>query len=276
MSRPAVSWLPVRFAASYERCGFPPLEDWLARAYVLGLRQVELPWSVLPGHTPEVLRAVSRRLDRHGLGVSAINCATQFAGPDPDVIHAAHFRALEAAKAARAFGAPVLVVTAGSARPDVPVSDSVATAAEGIARMADEVDRLGVTPCLVNDTRPRGQSQGSVVARSEVFLDLLQRLSSAPVRVCFNTGSPLVSAQDPAELLGSVIDRVAHVHIADRLPGGVHNTTCGQGAVEFEPLLRRLSEAGYRGALCLEDDDPGGRTQASLTFLRERVAQTWR
>lgn len=276
MSRPAVSWLPVRDAASYERCGFPPLEDWLARAYVLGFHQVELPWSVLPGRTPEVLRALGRRLDRHGLGVSAITCATRFAGPDPDVIHAAHFQALEAAKAARVFSAPVLVITTGPARPDVPVAESVAAAAEGLARLADEVVRLGVTPCIVNDTRLHAQPDPSLVTRSEVFLDLLQRLSGTPLRVCFNTGSPLVSAQDPAELLDKVIDRVSHVRIADRLPGGVHNSICGQGAVDFASLLGRLSEAGYRGALCLEDDDPGGRTQASLTFLREQVAQTWR
>lgn len=276
MSRPDISWLPVRNVISHERCGFPPLEDWLARAYVLGLRQVELPWSVLPGRTPEILRAVSRRIDRHGLAVSAVNCATQFAGPDSDAVQAAHFQALEAAKAARVFGAPVLVITAGSVRPDVPLSESLATAAEALARTTDEVDRLGVTPCLVNDTRLRGEQEASVVTRSESFLELLQRLSSAPVRVCFNTGSPLFSAQDPTELLDSVIHKVAYVHIADRLPGGLHNTTCGQGAVDFEALLRRLSDAGYRGSLCLEDDDPLAHTQASLTFLRQRVAQTWR
>ena len=63
------------------------------------------------------------------------------------------------------------------------------------------------------------------------------------------------------------LGEIAHVQIAD-CPG---RGQPGTGEIDFDHLLRRLDELGYRGHVGLEYKAPGGDTEASLAWLPRAV-----
>jgi len=277
MPRPKISWFPLRHLSSAIACGHPSLEDWLSSAYQMGLRHLAVDARILPGTAPEVLRALSKRMQQHELGVSAVNCTTDFVHPDPDVRQHDRDTALASVDLARTVGAATVVVTAGQEHPGQSACDSLIWCAESLTRVADEAHRVGVTVALENRYRDPRWSNIGFAAQTCDLLALLDSTSDSPLSVCFNTGAPLMVAEDPLSALEPVADRVHCLHVADRFPGQQTQTVLGEGAVDFDALFACLVAVDYTGSVCLADGNPTGDagTDRGLHFLRAKIAQWW-
>jgi inosose dehydratase len=124
---------------------------------------------------------------------------------------------------------------------------------------------------------------------------VLRLLGSSDVLLCLDTGHLLIGGMQPAELLGTWADRVAHVHLkdvdaalaatvasgevayVDAVRAGLY-TVLGQGDVDIAATVRALEGVGYRGYYVLEQDcalsaaptagtGPVDDVRASIAFL---------
>jgi sugar phosphate isomerase/epimerase len=270
--------MPVRRLTSHVATGWPRLEDWLVTAYLMGLRTIDLHCDALPLRTPEALRALGRRLDRHGLQAGIISATTDFAHPDPDSRRLAVDAAVAAIGVARSLGSGLVQVTPGQEHPDVDVGDAVSWCVDGLRLVADEFRPTGIALCVENHYRDPRRPAPSFAAGGEVFAQVMGRLTEAPIGVCFNTANPVMSGEDPVELFEHLQDRISGVRLCDRFPGHPSHTVLGQGAARPGEVLRRLAAVGYEGIISLEDNIPGGpgALAESLTQARRMIAQWWR
>jgi inosose dehydratase len=126
-------------------------------------------------------------------------------------------------------------------------------------------------------------------------IDQLMAHSGDSVGLLFDTGHCIFAKGDPASLLARHVRRVNHVHCKDiRRPvlekawakdmsfmdavlEGIF-TVPGDGSVDYPPLLKRLSDAGYEGWLVVEaEQDPAKAnplTYATMGFKNlKRMAE---
>lgn len=112
------------------------------------------------------------------------------------------------------------------------------------------------------------------IVESDAEVDRLMAATGPSVGLLFDTGHCLFAGGDPAALLARHLDRVVHFHckdvrqavlkraraadmsFMDAVLGGIF-TVPGDGAVNFETLLRPLATRGYDGWLVVEaEQDP--------------------
>ena len=115
---------------------------------------------------------------------------------------------------------------------------------------------------------------GTVVQTAEETDRMMANTDPRYVFLCYDTGHFTFAGEDPLAMLKKYVDRVGHVHLKDmRLPvveearrnnwsflQAVRNgafTVPGDGDVDFDPVLKVLSGAGYQGWLLVEaEQDP--------------------
>ena len=115
---------------------------------------------------------------------------------------------------------------------------------------------------------------GTVVQTSEETDRMMSNTDPRYVFLCYDTGHFTFAGEDPLAMLKKYVDRVGHVHLKDmRLPvveearknnwsflQSVRNgafTVPGDGNVDFDPVFKVLSDAGYQGWLLVEaEQDP--------------------
>lgn len=115
---------------------------------------------------------------------------------------------------------------------------------------------------------------GTVVQTAEETDRMMSCTDPRYVFLCYDTGHFTFAGEDPLAMLKKYVYRVGHVHLKDmRLPvveearrngwsflQAVRNgafTVPGDGDVDFDPVFRLLSNAGYQGWLLVEaEQDP--------------------
>ena len=115
---------------------------------------------------------------------------------------------------------------------------------------------------------------GTVVQTAEETDRMMANTDPRYVFLCYDTGHFTFAGEDPLAMLKKYVDRVGHVHLKDmRLPvveearrnnwsflQAVRNgafTVPGDGDVDFDPVFKVLSGAGYQGWLLVEaEQDP--------------------
>lgn len=115
---------------------------------------------------------------------------------------------------------------------------------------------------------------GTVVQTAAETDRMMQETDPRYVFLCYDTGHFTFAGEDPLVMLKKYVNRVGHVHLKDmRLPvveearrqgwsflKAVREgafTVPGDGDVDFDPVFRLLSEAGYEGWLLVEaEQDP--------------------
>jgi inosose dehydratase len=122
------------------------------------------------------------------------------------------------------------------------------------------------------------------ILQTDTEIDRLMAASGEATGLLFDTGHCLFAGGDPAALLQRHVARVVHMHCKDvrravldrawaedmsfmaAVLEGVF-TVPGDGCIAFTPLLRRLSDWGYRGWLVVEaEQDP--RKAHPLTYAK--------
>lgn len=115
---------------------------------------------------------------------------------------------------------------------------------------------------------------GTVVQTAEETDRMLEGTDPEYVFLCYDTGHFTFAGEDPLAVLKKYVDRVGHVHLKDMradvvakvAPEGwsflqaVRNgafTVPGDGCVDYDPIIKLLSDAKYEGWLLVEaEQDP--------------------
>ena len=115
---------------------------------------------------------------------------------------------------------------------------------------------------------------GTVVQTSEEIGRLMEETDSNKVYLLFDSGHLVFSGEDEIAVLKKYVDRIKHVHLKDVRPEKVEQvrkeklsflqavrlsafTVPGDGAIDFKPIFRILSEHDYEGWLLVEaEQDP--------------------
>lgn len=146
-----------------------------------------------------------------------------------------------------------------------------------ITRLAEKMAEFGVGMAFHHH-------MGTIV-ENEAEIDRLMKETGPAVGLLFDTGHCMFAGADPQAVLDRHARRVVHVHCKDVrrpiLDDAIRNdksfmgsviegifTVPGDGAIDFEPLLRKLAHVGYRGWLVVEaEQDP--EKAHPLTYARK-------
>lgn len=115
---------------------------------------------------------------------------------------------------------------------------------------------------------------GTGVQTTEEIVRLMEGTNPELVSLLYDTGHLVFSGEDPLNVLARYMDRIKHVHLKDvradvarrvredklsflqAVKEGVF-TVPGDGSIDFTPVFKALSEAGYRGWMLVEaEQDP--------------------
>jgi sugar phosphate isomerase/epimerase len=279
MSRPTVSWNPLRYVNSMIDEGTPTLEEVCAQARDgFGLDHIELHHKSAGARDPKTAEATLRLLDRYGLRLSQWTCAPDFTHPD----RAVREQELEEMKRdvdlALIMGAPGCRVTTGCRYPEVSEEQGVSWAAEYLLRVADYAQPKNIKLGLENHYRDRRWVNEDFAFRAKSFLAVFDRVKESWIGVNFDASNQVMSGEDPMEVLEVVKHKVWHMHASDRFPGQYAHSIVGEGSVQFNPIFVCLARIEYSGYISLEDNSSQGDegTRRGLAFIHRKIDEHWK
>jgi sugar phosphate isomerase/epimerase len=213
--------------------------------------------------------------ESRGLFVSNFTAYSDFASPDPEQRERGIAEALRNVDIARELGAPSVRVLTGQEWPGVETAQGVAWVVEGIRRVAEKADRLGVRVNLENHTKAFTWTYFDFAMRGEVFLQVIDGLSDCPVGVQFDIANPLVAGEDTLALFEKVRSRIGYVHVNDvRRPAAFEFVPVGTGIAPIAEVLARLCGLGYTGWVGIEEASRTGKEgfRTAVQFTRKLLS----
>ncbi|MEA2372816.1 MAG: inosose dehydratase [Solirubrobacteraceae bacterium] len=168
-------------------------------------------------------------------------------------------------------------------KPNKPIFDD-----DQWARMTEGLNQLGAMATAEGMRLCYHHHMGTgVQTRAEVDR-LMADTDAAHVHLLLDTGHLYWSGDDPLALARDHADRIKHVHLKDirhavmedcdardlafldAVRAGIF-TVPGDGAIDFEPILRTLAEAGYEGWLVVEAEQDAAKAHPLTYALKARA-----
>ena len=171
----------------------------------------------------------------------------------------------ESIPAAKAVGAPAMVVASG---PPVPGVDDAATQAAMIANLkaaAPVVEAAGIL-LLVEPLNTRVEHPGMFLDSTRRGLDIIDAVGRKGVRLLFDAYHSATMGEQIEDVLEGRMHLVGHVQVADS-PG---RGEPGSGTIDWPHVMSTLRRVGYDGAIGLEYK-PTQPTLASLDLARSNL-----
>ena len=153
--------------------------------------------------------------EARGLAVSNYTGYSDFAHPDPEVRKREIAAMLKNLDVTRELGAPSVRALTGQRWPGVDQEDGIQWVIEGIRRVAEEADRMGLRLNVENHTKAATWTHFDFAMQGEVFLRIMEGLREVPVGVQFDVANPLVAGEDTLALYEHLRTRIGYVHIND-------------------------------------------------------------
>ncbi|UVK41151.1 TIM barrel protein [Mesorhizobium sp. AR10] len=148
---------------------------------------------------------------------------------------------------ARRLGAPVLIVQAGDELPDVPRHDQKKALVETLALAGEMLEgsgvRIGLEPLNTLIDHP-----GYFLPSTVEGLEIVAATGRPEIGIVYDIYHSAVMSEETDVVIGSNIDRVFHIHIADH-PG---RNEPGTGGIDLKKRLDWLFTQGYSGFVGLE------------------------
>jgi len=130
------------------------------------------------------------------------------------------------------------------------------------------------------------EQHGPYTAKIGSLTRILGLVDSPWIRVNYDSGNTFLAGEDPYAMLEAVADKVVHVHAKDisrtqaeaergKVTGTAVGCACGDGEIDWNRIVRRLKQAGFKGVLSVEcgSEEEAQRSLAHLTkVLREENA----
>ncbi len=291
MGRPRVSAFPKCYLEAMAR-GEMDLFEWIEMSRELGAEGLEmyLPW--LP-RDQAGLRRVRAAIAATGQACPLLCFSPDFTHPDPA------YRRAQLAEQKRAIDVSVdLGITycrtlSGQRRPDVARADGIAWVVECLREALEHAARREVVLAMENHYKDGFWKYPEFAQRSDVFLEIIDRIDSPWFGVQYDPSNTVVAGEDPVAFLERVKDRVVSMHASDRyLEAGTSledlrqedgtlgypKTLChgvvGRGLNDYDAIFGILSGRGYRGWISIEDGMNGmDEMKASIEFLRAKIGE---
>jgi hydroxypyruvate isomerase len=237
----------------------PVFADRIRAAKDAGLDGVEF-WR----WTDKDLDAIEEALRETGLPLAGIVAEPMIPLTDP-LRHEEFLSGLRRSVAtARRLGAPVLIAQTGNLL-DTPRADQRRALTDCLARAADRLAGTGVV-LAIEPLNTRVDHVGYYLSSTAEGLDIVDEVGRPEIRIIYDIYHAAMMDEAIAPILAGRLDRVAHVHLADR-PG---RGEPGSGSLDWQDRLACLSQAGYDGFVGLEYR-PSRPTRETLAF-RDAVA----
>lgn len=107
------------------------------------------------------------------------------------------------------------------------------------------------------------EQHGPYTAKVDHMKRVLSLVDSPWIKCNYDCGNTFLAGSDPYEMLETVIDKVVHVHAKDisvkqaesergKVTGTAVGCACGDGVIDWNRLVGRLKQAGYKGVLSVE------------------------
>ncbi|RKU31623.1 hypothetical protein C6497_01470 [Candidatus Poribacteria bacterium] len=254
--------------------GKSTVTDWIDLAAELGLDGVDFSIKFFPDRREKTINKIRTTLERRKIDACMVACYSDFTHPDKTVRSQEWDNIKLDIRLAKELGAKFVRVTAGQNHPGIKREDGIRWVTEGFRFALDESEKHGVTLAYENHTKGAPWDYWDFSQPSEIFLEILDDLSSTPLGVCFDTANPLVLNEDVLDLFERVLDRIVVLHIFDMKEAGSFEPVCvGTGVSPIPQILSRLRQESYDGWLSIEEASRQGRKgfEASVAFVRN----TW-
>jgi sugar phosphate isomerase/epimerase len=266
--------------------------EWIDLAAPLPVEGLELYSAMFTEHGDAFLDALGEALEAAGKQMPMLCVSPDFTHPDPAVRRRERDREEQLIRAAhRLSGAGVAVrVLSGQAHPQVAREQGLTWAAEAIRGLLPLAAELDVTLALENHYKDGSWAYPEFAQRSDVYLELLDRVGDDPhFGVQFDPSNAIVAGEDSADFLDRVIGRVVTMQASDRslAPGAtlddlrrrdgtlgyspaLQHGVIGRGLNDYARIFATLADAGYDGWISIEDGVNGmDEMRQSVRFLRE-------
>lgn len=271
--------------------GAMPLERWIDLGAELGVDGLELYPSFLKSFESAYVSAVRRRLERYGLEMPMLCHSPDFTHPDIEYRRAQVRRTKEMIRLVVDLGGKHCRVLSGQNRPGLPEQQAMDWVVDGIESVLPFAEENGIVLTIENHYKD-GMWDFPEFAQSSVrFLEILERLPSAHLKVQYDPSNAIVAGEDAYELLEAVVARVATIHASDRfLEGGtlsdlrqrdtdpqhgyapfLKHGVIGEGLNDYDRIFAILAREGFDGWISIEDGE-GPTVEEGMENLRRSVA----
>jgi len=260
----SLNMAPLRLAIA-TRCLNCPLKPALLLAAKFGAAGVQ--FDARAELKPDEMSATGQREFRHilqevGLSIASLDFPTRRPLCDPDRLDAR----LDALKKVMEFAYQVDART-------------VTLRLGGLPQDADEAGRrlmLSVLDDLARHANRVGVTLALGAGRESAarLAELLNSVKSGPIGVNFDPATAVAAGQDPAAMLRSFSNLVAHVMVRDAVhlaDGAGDEVPVGRGEVPWNEMLALLHEMDYRGWLTVDrtqGEDRAGDAERAIQFLQ--------
>jgi sugar phosphate isomerase/epimerase len=277
----------IRLAFSSNAFKKNTLNEAIDSIAAIGYRGVEVMADV-PHALPAKLNAdgrqeILRRIESTGLRASNVNAFTLFAcgdtyhptwiEEDPRLRETRIEHTFGAIKLAAAIGAATVSLQPGGPLIGTSLSRDQAGErfAEGLSRVLPEAQKRNVI--LAVEPEP-----GLFIETAGEYLEFKNRYfrNEPTIRMNCDIGHLFCVGEDPASVIRSMPEQIAHVHLEDIGKNRVHqHLTPGRGVIDFASVFAAIEDVGYTGWTTVElypyETTAAGVAQRAFEHLRPMI-----
>jgi sugar phosphate isomerase/epimerase len=255
------------------------LEEAVQKIAGLGFGGVEImadrPHLYPPDFPPEKVAELKARIAGKGLRITNLNSFTLFAVGDtylPSWIEPSAERrkiriqhTLDCLNLAFALGCKNISVPPGGPLGNLSRKEAFSFFYSGLEKVIPPAEELGVR--ILVEPEP-----ALLLENSLQFKSFMGEIRSQNIGLNFDMGHFFCAGEDPSESFQEVFGWIGHIHLEDIAASRVHRHLIpGQGAIDFQRVLRTILRGGYQGDISLElypyVDTPVEAGRESLAYL---------
>ena len=264
------------------------LFEWIEMSAELACEGLEMYSGFLRSQEASHLKAVRDRVEGMGMTIPMYCYSPDFTQPEEAARREEVEKQKQAIRVTAELGGVFCRTLSGQRRPGVGRDEGVDRAVACIEACLPEAEQCGVTLAIENHYKDGFWEYPEFAQKQEIFLEILRRIDSPRFGVQYDPSNALLAGDDPIALLDAVLPRAVTMHASDRflLPGytlddfrqadgtlgypeGLVHGVTGRGMIDYNAVFARLSGAGYRGWISIEDGMEGMEEMAaSVAFLK--------
>jgi sugar phosphate isomerase/epimerase len=209
---------------------------------------------------PAARGQLERQIQSLGLSISNINGFTLFAVGD--TYHPSWIENSEEKRNVRIQHTARCIELAAemncrtvSLQPGGPMIGTSLTKQTGYERFADGLSRLLPLAEKFNVTLAVEPEPGLLIQTAAEYLEFKQAYfpNHSKIKMNCDIGHLFCVGEDPAEIIRSMPDQIAHLHLEDIGANRVHQHLCpGKGAIDFRSVFAALDQIHYTGWVTVE------------------------
>lgn len=267
------------------------LFDWIEMAAGLEVDGLEMYSGFLTSLDGAYLDSVREAIGRHGMVIPMMCCSSDFTQPDESEWRHEIERERAMIDATARLGGQFCRVLSGQRRPGIARDEGVRRVVRAIEELLPYAESRRIVLAMENHYKDGYWQYPEFAQKSEVFLEIIDRIQSPWFGVQYDPSNAVVAGEDPLDVLEKVKHRVVTMHASDRYlkpgftlgdlkqaeegPGYaailVHGVT-GRGMNDYPKIFAMLREVGFDGWISIEDGMNGlDEIRESARFLRAMV-----